>query len=245
MIKMKQIKVLTTTDPWEIIIRDLRCSPPKEFALKINQSQICKICFHPKNDRQVKCKNHPGINDLTTKTSMIIGHYYVTDYSGNAINWFTDQLKKISEHPYKYSHDLFFHIMVYRIRQIGWDLNSIGFSTMVPTKNKQMFDLFKEISSYLNFFWIDPSEIFSLSIDSYRKQREKYIESKYEIKENLDQKIPSESKGVLIFDDVFHKGYTFGKIIRLLEETIPKFYLAVIGRTVPRTLPKSYHFPLN
>jgi predicted amidophosphoribosyltransferase len=54
----------------------------------------------------------------------------------------------------------------------------------------------------------------------------------------------NKSKQILIFDDVFHQGFTLGRIIDLLRKfNFKNFKLSTIARTVPKTLVQTFSFP--
>jgi len=245
----EHIKLLETSDPWEIIVRITRNNKIEDKSLKINRDRTCPICFYPIKLNE-KCSHHPGLINVVEQFEMTIGHFYKLDYNGKPLNWFTQELKKISTYPYRYSHELFRQILTYRITKSGWDLDDILFSTMVPTTNHQMRDLFRELAISLRIQWINPEVLFnSKRPTNFYKNRRDYVRDKYEIsKYALDSlnKIEKRGKSVLLFDDVLYTGFTIGRIIELLCKLQSfQFKVVIIGRTIKRGLIETAYFPLK
>lgn len=231
-------------DHWDIIIKDINTD--KEYAIKNKYKSLCPICFYP----QIKGKRkecHMGIENRVNDISFITGHFYDTDYKGTPLNWFGKLLKDISTRPFKYSHELYKIILEKKILQSNWDLKTINYATMVPTTNQQMERLFFEISKILDIRWIPSNDIFiRKELTQHVEDRKAYVDNKYFLREgeisnftDLDKK-----KSILIFDDVFNQGFTFGRITELLHDlSFKKFKLVTIARTVPKSFLKTFYFP--
>ena len=51
-------------------------------------------------------------------------------------------------------------------------------------------------------------------------------------------------KNYLIFDDILHQGFTFGRITELLDNlSFKEFRLVTVARTVPKSFLKTFYFP--
>ena len=175
------------------------------------------------------------------------GHFYETDYLGNPNSWFGKLLKDISIQPYSFSHELLKIILQERITNANWNLKEIVFSTMVPTSNLQMQDIFLEISKFFGFEWIPAEKIFVRNFlhENY-DNRQLYVDNKYSICQGAEKILSNmnKSKYILIFDDVFHQGFTLGRIIDLLLKiNFKNFKLSTLARTVPKTLMQTFSFP--
>lgn len=207
---------------------------------------LCPICFYPRmNGKKKEC--HIGIESSVRNISFITGHFYDTDYKGNPLNWFGKLLKNISTQPFKYSHELFKLILEEKILQSEWNLNKIMYATMVPTTNQQMENLFSEISNNIGIRWFTPDKIFlRKELRSHYKSRKQYVANKYFLKKIVSDNLLKLEKDetILIFDDIFHQGFTFGRIIELLHKFyFDKFKLVTIARTVPKSFLKTFYLP--
>jgi len=231
-------------DPWDIIIKNTDTN--EEFALKNKYKSICPVCFYPNvSDKPKEC--HSGIESLESKISFITGHFYETDYEGNPLNWFGDILRKISLQPFKHSHEILKLILEEKISNSDWQIEDIIYATMVPTTNLQMINLFSEISQNINLTWIPYNKLFEKKTSTtFYKDRKEYVNNKYFLLEesvDLLEQIEKDSS-LLIFDDVFHQGYTLGRIIELLSKSnFIKFKLVTIARTVPKSFLNIFQFP--
>lgn len=236
-------KILKGFNSWEIIVKDITTN--EEFALKNKYKSLCPICFYPESKNKKK-ECHIGIQDLEGKFSFITGHFYETDYKGIPLNWFGKLLKDISTQPFKHSHELISLILQKTIINSIWNINEIQYATMVPTTNQQMEILFSEISKNLKLQWIPFNKIFMRKelVDHY-KDRKDYVNNKYFLEKNADVYLDNLERinSILIFDDIFHQGYTFRCIIELLQNWFDEFRLVTIARTVPKTFLKAFYFP--
>lgn len=73
-----------------------------------------------------------------------------------------------------------------------------------------------------------------------------YVNNKYFLKDNTINFLSSieNLQNILIFDDVLHQGWTFGRILELLNPlNLSKIFLATIARTVPKKFKKTFNFP--
>jgi predicted amidophosphoribosyltransferase len=229
---------------WDIIIKET--DTDKEYAIKSKYKTLCPICFYPHfKGKRKDC--HVGIGHQINNISFITGHFYETDYKGAPLNWFGKLLKDISTHPFKYSHELFKQIIEKKILDSHWELKDIKYATMVPTTNQQMEQLFFEVSDDLDLIWIPQNQLFiRRELTRHYIERKEYVDNKYFlIEEEISNIINIENnKSILIFDDVFNQGYTFGRIIELLHSiSFKKFNLVSIARTVPKSFPKTFYFP--
>lgn len=236
-------KLLKSLDDRNIILKDTEQGI--EFALMDHYKDKCPICHYPLPVKEKKC--HFGFSHLIKDFNFITGHYYETDFKGIPNNWFGELLKRISEQPFKHSHELLRLVLLYRINQTDWDLKSIDFATMVPTSNQQMKSLFSNISNFLDIKWINPDDLFiKKELNQHYKERREYVENKYFLKEIQKDIIENgkKPKSIIIFDDVLHQGFTFGRIMDLFKTlSIKKFYLVTIARTTPKTFQKTFTFP--
>ena len=230
-------------DPWEISIKDLQKNI--DLSLKIDYKNSCPICLYPKK-KEPEC--HVGLLKLMNKIDYTTGHLYSTDFTGKATNWFTSILQEISENPYKKSHEILKIILLHRIKQKKWNIEDIKFASMVPTNNHQMSDLFQELTHELQIPWINCNSIFiTRFLNKHYDNREEYVKNKYDLNKNTHSLLQEFEGGgdVLIFDDVFHTGYTFGRIVEILDSTIniENFKLISIARTTPKSILKYRFFP--
>ncbi len=229
---------------WDIIIKET--DTQKEYAIKNKYKSLCPICFYPLiKGKEKEC--HIGIEPLLDKISFLTGHFYDTDYKGTPLNWFAKLLKEISNYPFKYSHELFKLILENRILQSSWNLKKIKYATMVPTTNQQMEQLFFEISKDLNFVWIpSKSLLIRRELTNHYEERKAYVDNKYFLKEDALNNVCNlnPKKFILIFDDIFNQGFTFGRITELLHNlSFKEFRLVTIARTVPKSFLKTFYFP--
>lgn len=228
-------------NPWDIIIRNIESN--KVFSLSNKYKVLCSICYYPiKTKSKKKC--HKGIKPYLNKISFITGHFYKVDYRSNPTNWFSKLLKDISCYPFKYSHELLRIIIEEKIRNSNWRIEDINISTMVPTNNLQMESLFSEISQNLGIDWISHKKLFiRKKLMNHYDDRTEYVKNKYSLTNNA-KNVLEEKEKVLIFDDIFNQGYTFGRIIELLLNLgFKKYYLVTIGRTVQKSFAKTFSFP--
>ena len=237
-------KLLKSPSQWEIIIKDIDSNT--EFSLMDRYKEKCPICYYPTTlMKEVEC--HEGLLNYNEKFSFIAGHYYETDYKNRPNNWFGELLNKISQQPFKHSHELLHLILKSKILNSGWNLNYIQVATMVPTNNQQMQHLFAEVSESLRINWIAFNELFEKKdLTMYYKYRLDYVNKKYSLNDDAINLLLSikNLQHILIFDDVLHQGWTFGRIIELLNPlNLSKIYLATVGRTVPKTFKKTFSFP--
>lgn len=237
-------KILKTTSPWEIIIKNT--STNEEFSLMDRFNEKCPFCYYPiQSSNKREC--HPGLKSREDQIDFLTGHFYETDYKNIPTNWFSRLLKNISLQPFRHSHKILFEIMKYKLEKSGWDLKSVPLATMVPTKNQQMQQIFSQISKIFNVRWIDFDQLFIKREHLvFQEKRSDYVKFKYHIKERSLDLLSSIGKidSILIFDDVFHQGWTFGRIIEILEPLkISKFYLFSIARTTPKKLLEVFSFP--
>ncbi len=245
----EHIEVIETPDPWEIIVRFFRKNKIEEKSLKIDRGRTCPVCFYPQ-DPSIKCRHHPGLENITTGLEITIGHFYKLDFNGNPLNWYSKKLKTISEYPYKFSHNLFKGILTHRIKKSGWDVKKIKFATMVPTNNHQMLELFRELAVRLKIHWIDPDLLFIAEKPiEFQEDRGKYVERKYKIANSATRALSevnakNKEDAVLLFDDVLSSGFTISRIMELLSDfQITQFKVVVVGRTIKRSLLKTKLFP--
>ena len=237
-------KMLKGFSPWEIIIKNLETD--HEISLSNKYRSLCPFCYYPIRKDSIK-QCHIGIEHHTSKVSFITGHFYETDYKGTPLNWYSKLIKDISNFPFRFSHELLSLVLVEKILNSNWILDEIAFSTMVPTTNQQMESLFSKISEKLKLFWI-PSDQFFIRKELTRsyKDRKSYVYNKYFLEENKisNYKNLDKNRPILIFDDIFHQGYTFGRIVELLNNlSFKKFNLVTIARTVPKSFLKTFSFP--
>lgn len=237
-------KVLKTTNPWEIILKETDTN--QELSLMDRYSVKCHVCHYPLKSK-VDSFCHKGLENHVSKISYITGHYYETDFDGNPNNWYGKLLKDISERPFRFSHELFVEVLKHRILNSDLDLHSLSFATMVPTSNQQMENLFEEISRLLNIKWIRCNDIFIKKEPViHYSDRAEFVKNKYILKETADEIFFNfkHHKNILIFDDIFNQGFTLGHIINLLKTTPhDTFYLVTIARTLPKVFQKSFSFP--
>jgi len=237
-------KILKGFSPWEIIIKNLETA--EEISLSSEYRSFCPICFYPLGKESIK-KCHIGIESQISKISFLTGHFYETDYKGSPINWYSKLLMDISNFPFKYSHELLYLVLVDKILNSNWNIDNNIYSTMVPTTNQQMEKLFSEISEKLDLTWIPSNHLFiRKELTKHYEDRRDYVRNKYIINEDKAINLSNFEKNnsILIFDDVFHQGFTFARIIELLQGlSFNEFKLVTIARTVPKSFLKTFYFP--
>ena len=236
--------MLKGISPWDIIIKNLETD--EEISLSNKHKQLCPVCFYP-IEKDVNKECHAGIEHVTSKISFLTGHFYETDYKSVPLNWYSKILKNISDFPFKYSHKLLSLVLVDKIQDSNWKLDSIAFSTMAPTTNQQMENVFSEITEKLSLTWIPSNEIFiRKELRDHIDDRREYVKNKYFLMEDISQKLLKfdKNKSILIFDDIFHQGFTLARITELLQSlSFRDFKLVTIARTLPKTFLKTFYFP--
>ncbi|MHA1130956.1 MAG: hypothetical protein ACTSQI_16565 [Candidatus Helarchaeota archaeon] len=236
-------KILKGFEKWDLIIKNLETE--EELSLKEEHKNHCPICHYPMRSPSQEC--HPGLSNHIEMISFLTGHFYKTDYMGKPQNWFSSILKQMSSKPFRYSHEILKSILYNKIIDSDWHLGDIQFATMAPTTNQQMRSLFEELSNDLNLAWVPDHEIFiRRELSTHYPTRQEYVNNKYFLNQNIILRLEklNERDRILIFDDVFHQGYTFGRLIDLVYDFVQgAVYLATIARTFPKSFAESFYFP--
>jgi len=81
---------------------------------------------------------------------------------------------------------------------------------------------------------------------THSAKRQNYINEKYFLNQSIISRLEhlNEHDRILIFDDVFDQGYTFGYLIDLIHNYVHStIYLATIARTSPKSFLRPFSFP--
>jgi len=166
-----KFQILSTNNPREIIIRDLTVEPNLEHSIKIPSKNICSFCYSPLNDNS-ECFHHPGLIKFQKFSEIIIGGYYITNFKGDSLNWWTKRIKEIRDFPFK-STDLDIELVTTKRIEIFGKLLETQVSTAVPTRNLQSLKIFQNLSKKLNIDFVEPSKIIE-TLPSYKDDKTRY-----------------------------------------------------------------------
>lgn len=215
----------------------------KKYSLKFPATNSCPICARPV-EKKGSCTHHSDLLEQEN-LKLICGGYYQVDANGEPYDWWTRELKKVTEFPYRFSSELIEYVMKIKLDFLKNFKENI-LVTMVPTSYLQAFDIFHSISKSLNFAFISPKYFFVKNTPNYISDRCEYIKQKYELAKinheitNLLKKITT----IILFDDVMHTGTTLGYCASLFRKIFSgTIILCPLGRTIGRKRTLEKYFP--
>ncbi|MFX1257266.1 MAG: hypothetical protein ACFFAN_05380 [Promethearchaeota archaeon] len=231
------------------MIRDIKIeiTPSKGFVLhKLNGQDwklyysisgplqnACNICGYPLKSNE-KCTHHKGLELLSTPFCLEFVGYYQTDIQGRPTNHITKrvlEMKSLSSE--KYYLELF--LLLNTLYETLPNKGNIIWGMWVPSTNQILNRIASDIIINNKLIILNPLDFidFNERIND-DKSRLRYVSNKYKKKQDFPsqiEEIVNGNEGIVI-DDLFHTGFTLGKIGKILENFSPK---KIIGLVITRT----------
>lgn len=209
----------------DIIINSNRNNSPFEYIVRGRDKDSCPICGKP--NKKENCQFHKYPTQFSF--NLIFGGYYEIKDTGEPLNEFTKAYFDLLKHKFPIIKEEILRICEIRFNyefkyllDIQQKSNFVG--TWIPTSNKISIEIAKSFFDKILVKYLEP-ELFCEFNHLALTKSDKYI-----LKKN--ENLTDFKKVWIIFDDVYHKGDTFARIMEIIQVFHPS---RVIGIVILRT----------